>query len=420
MSEQPIRAGARVLVFSSLFPSPAAPGAGLFIRERMFRVAARLPLAVVAPQAWSPFDALVRLARPGFRPPAPVFERMDGIEVHRPRFFSMPGVFKRLDGWLMARGSEPVVRRVAATLGATVIDAHFGYPDGAAAVRLGRRLGLPVVISLRGSKDQRLIGGSREAGLRAALAGAAQLIAVSASLVRDVGGPLGLPPERFMLVGNGVDTRRFAPVDRHEARARLGIAPDAPVLIGVGNRIPLKGFQRVIPIVARLRQRFPGLVYLIVGGAAGEADLGPELARQAHALGVAEAVRLCGAQSPEALCWHYGAADVFVHASEYEGWANVLLEAMACGLPVVCTDVGGNAEVLTDPSLGTLVPWWDEAAFEQALAQALRAPWDRQRIRTHALAHGWEARVEQLVALFERVSNAAGHAISAPPAATPA
>lgn len=420
MSEQPIRAGARVLVFSSLFPSPAAPGAGLFIRERMFRVAARLPLAVVAPQAWSPFDALVRLARPGFRPPAPVFERMDGIEVHRPRFFSMPGVFKRLDGWLMARGSEPVVRRVAATLGATVIDAHFGYPDGAAAVRLGRRLGLPVVISLRGSKDQRLIGGSREAGLRAALAGAAQLIAVSASLVRDVGGPLGLPPERFMLVGNGVDTRRFAPVVRLEARARLGIAPDAPVLIGVGNRIPLKGFQRVIPIVARLRQRFPGLVYLIVGGAAGEADLGPELARQAHALGVAEAVRLCGAQSPEALCWHYGAADVFVHASEYEGWANVLLEAMACGLPVVCTDVGGNAEVLTDPSLGTLVPWWDEAAFEQALAQALRAPWDRQRIRTHALAHGWEARVEQLVALFERVSNAAGHAISAPPAATPA
>lgn len=416
MSERPIRAGARVLVYSSLFPSPVAPGAGLFIRERMFRVASHLPLAVVAPQAWSPFDALVRRVRPGFRLPAPVFERMDGIDVHRPRFLSMPGVLKRLDGWLMARGSEAVVRRVAAALGATVIDAHFGYPDGAAAVRLGRRLGLPVVISLRGSKDQRLLGSSREAGLRAALAGAAQLIAVSGSLVRDVGAPLGQPPERFALIGNGVDTRRFAPVDRREARARLGIAPDAPVLIGVGNRIPLKGFQRVIPIVARLRERFPGLVYLIVGGGAGEGDLGPELARQAAALGLADAVRLCGRQPPDALRWHYGAADVFVHASAYEGWANVLLEAMACGLPVVCTDVGGNAEVLADPALGTLVAWWDERAFEDALARALCTPWDRQRIRAHALAHGWDARVEQLVALFERVS--ATTASRAPAAAT--
>ena len=398
--------GARVLVYSSLFPSPVAPGAGLFIRERMFRVAARLPLAVVAPQAWSPFDALIRLARPGFRAPAPRYERIDGIEVHRPRFLSVPGLFKRFDGWLMARGSEACVRRVVAALGATVIDAHFGYPDGAAAVRLGRRLGLPVVVSLRGSKDRSLLGGSREAGLRAALAGAAQLIAVSRSLIRDVGEPLGQPASRFELVGNGVDTARFAPVDRAQARARLGIPTDAPVIIGVGNRIPLKGFQRVIPIVARLRRRHPGLVYLIVGGGSDQGDLGPELQRQAAALGVADAVRLCGRQAPEDLCWHYGAADVFALATEYEGWANVLLEAMSCVLPVVCTDVAGNAEVVTDASLGTLVPWWDEAAFESALAGALVTRWNRERIRAHALASGWDARVEQLVALFARVSAA--------------
>ncbi len=408
MSRVPASAAARVLVFSSLFPSAASPGAGLFIRERMFRVAARLPLVVVAPQAWSPFDGLVRLVRPAFRPPAPVFERMAGIEVHRPRFLSIPGILKRLDGWLMARGSAATVRRVAAALDATVIDAHFGYPDGAAAVRLGRALGLPVVITLRGSKDRNLLGGSREAGLREALAGAAQLVAVSGSLVRDVGQPLGQAAARFALIGNGVDTDRFAPVDRVQARARLGIAPDAPVIIGVGNRIPLKGFQRVIPIVARLRQRFPGLVYLIVGGGAGQADLGPDLARQAAALGLGDAVRLCGPQSPDALRWHYGAADVLAHASEYEGWANVLLEAMACGLPVVCTDVGGNAEVLADPALGTLVAWWDEGAFEAALARALAHSWDRQHIRAHALANGWDARVDQLVALFERVSAATG------------
>ena len=110
-------AGARVLVYSSLFPSEAAPNAGLFIRERMFRVAAHLPLAVVAPQPWSPFDALIRRFRPGFRPPAKPFERMAGIDVHRPRFLSLPGLLKSLDGWLMARGTEATVRRVARTLG---------------------------------------------------------------------------------------------------------------------------------------------------------------------------------------------------------------------------------------------------------------------------------------------------------------
>lgn len=147
-----------MLVYSSLFPNAAMPTGGVFIRERMFRVARQLPLAVVAPQAWSPFDWLIRLARPGFRPPAIRFEVVDGIEVDRPRFLSVPGTPKSMDGWLMARCTQNTVRQVANQLNATVIDAHFGYPDGFAATFIGRRLGLPVVISLRGSKDQRLIG----------------------------------------------------------------------------------------------------------------------------------------------------------------------------------------------------------------------------------------------------------------------
>ena len=404
MSRADSPAPARVLVYSSLFPSPVAPGAGSFIRERMFRVAAHLPLAVVAPQAWSPFDALIRRWRPGFRAPAPRFERMDGIEVHRPRFFSLPGLLKRADGWLMARCTEATVRRVAGSLRATVIDAHFGYPDGFAAVRIGRRLGLPVVLSLRGSKDQRLLGTACEPALREALAGAAQLVAVSDSLVRDVGVALGQPPGRFEVVGNGVDLARFSPVPRAEARARLGIAPDAPVIISVGNRVPVKGFQRLLPVVARLRARFPGLVCLIVGGGADQGDLGPALAAQAAALGVADAVRLCGRQPPEALRWHYGAADVFALATAYEGWANVFLEAMACGLPVISTAVGGNAEVVSSPQLGRLVPFWDEAAFEAALADALSSPPPREPILAHAAAHGWDARVAQLVRLFTRLS----------------
>jgi len=391
----------RIIVYSSLFPSAASPNAGTFIRERMFRVARRLPLVVVAPQAWSPFDWAIRVFRKGFRPQGAAHEVMDGIEVFRPRFLSVPGVLKRLDGWLMGRCTLACVRRVQERFDGTLIDAHFGYPDGYAATWIGRRLGLPVTITLRGSKDQRLLGSDCEPALREALASADRLLSVTASLVEDVGGPLGQPRERFTLVGNGVDLARFGPADRGEARRRLDIPEDATVLIGVGNLIDLKGFHRVIPLLPGLRKRFPKLLYLIVGGATGQGDNSDRLRALAREHGVQDIVRLCGRQPQDELRWYYSAADVFALATAYEGWANVFLEAMSCGLPVITTRVGGNPEVVASPGVGTLVDFWDAQAFGQALSDALDRRWDREAIRAYARANDWERRVDQLVRLFE-------------------
>lgn len=398
----------RLIVYSSLFPSEAAPTAGIFIRERMFRVARHMPIVVVAPQAWSPLDALVRMFRRDFRPRAPLRETMDGIEVHRPRWLSLPGIGKRFDGWLMALGTERCVRRIHRDFRATVIDAHFLFPDGWAATRIARRLGLPSVVTIRGSKDEWLIGTSRERGLREAMARATKLFAVSQALARNVAHALGVEREKIEVIGNGVDTERFAPVDRAQARRRLGLAPDAPVLIGVGNLVPSKGFQRVIKLLPRLREQHPDLVYLIVGGG----ELRAALEAQARDCGVADAVRFCGRQQQEDLRWFYGAADAFVLATEFEGWANVFLEAMACGLPVVTTRVGGNAEVIAEPVSGTLVDWWDEAAFAEAVHRALTRKWDRDAIVAYARSNGWDARVERLVAQFAQLTRAAASGAS--------
>lgn len=408
----------RLIVYSSLFPSDAAPTAGTFIRERMFRVARRVPVVVIAPQAWSPFDPLIRRFRPGFRPMAARRERMDGIDVHRPRWLSLPGIGKRFDGWLMALCTEACVRRVHRDFRATVIDAHFLYPDGWAATRIAQRLGLPATITIRGSKDEWLIGTPREAGLRQAMARATKLFAVSQALARNVAHALGVAPSRVEVIGNGVDVERFAPVDRTEARRRLGLAPDAPVLIGVGNLIPGKGFQRVIALLPRLRERHPGLVYLIVGGG----DLRAALEAQARECGVADAVRFCGRQPQDELRWFYGAADVFVLATEFEGWANVFLEAMARGLSVVTTRVGSNAEVVSEPATGALVDWWDGDAFAEAIDRALVRDWDRRGIIAYARSNAWDERVERLVAEFSRLTASdetsmlamTGNEISAP------
>ncbi len=394
----------RLIVYSSLFPSAAAPTAGTFIRERMFRVAKRVPIVVVAPQAWSPFDALIRRFRPDFRPMAASHEQVDGIDVYRPRWLSLPGVGKRFDGWLMALCTEACVRRVHRRFRATAIDAHFLYPDGWAATRIAQRLRLPATITIRGSKDEWLIGTSREKGLREAMARATKLFAVSQALARNVAHALGVAPAKVEVIGNGVDADRFAPVDRAEARRRLGLAADAPVLIGVGNLIPSKGFQRVIALLPRLRERHPGLVYLIVGGGATQGDMRASLEAQARECGVADAVRFCGRQLPDELRWFYGAADVFVLATEFEGWANVFLEAMACGLPVVSTRVGGNAEVVMEPDTGELVDWWDADAFAEAVERSLVRNWDRAAILAYARSQAWDERVDRLVAEFVRLT----------------
>ena len=107
----------RLVVFSTLFPSSAQPTAGVFIRERMFRVGRELPIVVVAPRPWFPLQGLIRLIRPGFRPSTPRHERQQGVDVYQPRFLSIPGLAKSLDGMLMALSLYWPMRRLRARPG---------------------------------------------------------------------------------------------------------------------------------------------------------------------------------------------------------------------------------------------------------------------------------------------------------------
>jgi glycosyltransferase involved in cell wall biosynthesis len=390
-----------LVVFSALFPSAARPGAGLFIRERMFRVARHRPLAVVSPQPWFPGQGLIRLLRPGYRPQAPALEIQQGIRVHHPRYLAVPGVLRRFDGWSMALSSYFLLRRLKAQ-GARLIDAHFACPDGEAATRLGRWLGLPVTITLRGTE----VPHSRNPALRPRLArtlkAAARVFSVSDSL-RRLATELGADPAKMEVVGNGVDTNRFHPVDRTAARQKFKLPMDAKVLISVGALVERKGMHRVIDCLPSLIERHPNLHYLIVGGASPEGNNRPELEAQVAHLGLADRVHFAGALPPEELKWALSASDIFVLATRNEGWANVFLEAMACGLPVVTTDVGGNAEVVCRPELGTIVPFGDESALTRALDEALRHEWDRAAILAYATANQWEKRVAQLLRAFDDV-----------------
>ncbi|BCB26590.1 glycosyl transferase family 1 [Sulfurimicrobium lacus] len=394
----------RIVVFTTLFPNAAQPGAGVFIRERMFRVARVLPLMVVAPVPWFPFQGLIRLFRPHFRPAPSYREIQDGIEVLHPRFFSIPGIFKSLDGLFLALSTFALMRKLQREQRCEIIDSHFAYPDGYAASLLGRWLALPFTVTLRGTESRLAKQPAFRKRMTLAMQSAARVFSVSDSL-RQLALALGIPEARTQVVGNGVDTTKFHAVDKIAARIELGLPPDAPVLISVGGLVERKGFHRVIACLPALLENHPELHYLIVGGPSPEGDMGAQLRAQVAESGLEKRVTFTGPMESEALKNLLSAADVFVLATRNEGWANVFLEAMACGLPVITTDVGGNAEVVCKPELGAIVPFGDQAALKQALSAALERKWERSKIIAYAEENAWDSRIAQLVEAFREIAR---------------
>lgn len=182
--------------------------------------------------------------------------------------------------------------------------------------------------------------------------------------------------DHILRVGNGVDLERFKPENQAVARERLGIPETAKVMVSVGALCERKGFHRVIEVLPRLIQAHDDVHFLVVGGGGPEGDWTQRLKDQAKQLGVTNKVHFLSRRKPDELSDILSAADVFVLSTRNEGWANVFLEAMACDLPVVTTNVGGNAEVVNDSAFGAIVPFDDAKALADAWKDALGKRWD--------------------------------------------
>lgn len=389
----------KILVVTSVFPNCEQPTLGVFVRERMFRVARQCELKVVAPVPWFPF---IGLLKPGYRPLVPFREVQDGIEVLHPRFFNVPGIFKGLDGFFFFLSALATVARVRREFRFDVIDAHFAYPDGMGAVLLGKIFRVPVTITLRGTIRKLSRYFLRRVQIRYALASAARVFTVCDDLKRAAT-DLGISPDHVEVVPNGVDLVKFRRVDSESARRELGLPPGCPVIISVGGLVERKGFHRVIEVLPALRRQFPGLIYVVVGGPSVEGNYEPELRRLVDELGLRDAVNFAGPQHHDRLHLWLSAADLFCLATSNEGWANVFLEAMACGLPVVTTRVGGNVEVIPSEKYGFLVELGSPEELEKALEKALEHDWDRDAIIAYAQENTWDKRVVQLMDAFGKV-----------------
>ena len=392
----------KLLVFSSLFPSQIRPNAGVFIRERMFRVGKHIPIIVVSPVPWFPFQGIIRYWCPNFRPQPSCYEEQDGVQVYYPRFFSIPGLLKSYDGFFMALGSLPRLLKLKKQF--SIIDAHFAYPDGYAATLLGKWLNIPVTITLRGTEVPLAKIKRRKVKILTALNCATQVFSVSDSLKQFVVS-LGANADKIQVIGNGIDVIKFRAIAKSTARAELSISESTKVLVSVGALVDRKGYHRVIELLPALVNQYPDLIYLIVGGDSPEGNIRIKLEQQVKVLNLDKHVRFLGAYASDQLKIPLSAADLFVLATANEGWANVFLEAMACGLPVITTDVGGNKEVIVNSELGTVVAFGNPQDLLTAISNGLDKSWNNPLIIQFAQDNAWDHRVKILVDNFKRITS---------------
>jgi teichuronic acid biosynthesis glycosyltransferase TuaC len=391
----------RLLTFSTLFPNNARPNHGVFVENRLRHLVASgaATSEVIAPVPWFP------ASHPWFGDWAVnarvvAQETRHGLIVRHPRFPVIPKVGMSLAPVLLYRAILPVVRRlIAQGPGFDAIDAHYLYPDGVAAVWLGQQFGLPVVLTARGTDVSLIPQFARPRRLiLQAIAGAAAVIAVSAAL-RQALIDMGAPAAKITVLRNGVDTTLFRPpADRAAARTELGIV--RPTLISVGLLIERKGHHRTIEAMTRL----PGFDLIILGEGPERDRLNALISR----LRLGGRVRLLGARPHAELPLWYGAADASVLSSSREGWANVLLESMACGTPVVASPIWGNPEVVRSSAAGVITRENSADGIAESVRQLFAALPPREATRAYAEPFSWDETTAGQLGLFRRVIEEPG------------
>ncbi|HTW31664.1 MAG TPA: glycosyltransferase [Candidatus Sulfotelmatobacter sp.] len=345
---------------------------------------------VVAPVPWFPFST-PKFGRYAAMARMPASETRSGIQIAHPRYLAVPKLGMSVAPALLFAGALPLVRRWRPSF--DLIDAHYFYPDGVAAILLGRAVNRPVVITARGT-DINLIPryALPRRMIRFAAQKAAGIIAVSQAL-KEALVELGITPAHITVLRNGVDLEMFRPADRDAARGALGV--DGRVLLSVGHLIARKSHDMVISALPRLA----GYSLLIAGD-------GPENSRLralAARLGVADRVRFVGAVPHEKLRNLYVAADAVVLASSREGWPNVLLEAMACGTPVVASPVWGNPEIVSAPEAGMLMRERSASGVAEAVEQLFGHLPSRESTRAFAERFSWDETSAGQIRLFRNV-----------------
>lgn len=373
----------RILVVTSQFPIAGEPNRGRPILQTVRALSRRAEVRVLSPvaryPAWArPRSYLFRAADPAHAVP--------GCDVRYVEYPALPALSRPFNGWLCARTLHAPLREFAPDL----VLSYWLYPDAYGAMRAAQRAGVPLVVGARGS-DLRVRDAISRRLTRPVLHAAQRILVVSEDLGRVAVRDYGADPARIRAIPNGCDAAIFHPQPREAARAALGLDAEAELVVYVGRLVPEKGLRELLDAVATLAPQRPRLQLALIGDGPMRAELEGCLAADPSLR-----VALPGALGPQEVARWMAAADLVTLPSYSEGHPNVLVEALACGRPVVATPVGGIPEVV-DTDCGVLVPARDPAALAAGLADVLDRGWDASAL-ARRFSRDWDAVAEDTLA----------------------
>lgn len=388
----------RILISSGIFPNRILGNRGIYnLKQASALRLAGCEVKIVAPVPYIP--GFIKVRSYAWQAAVPKQDDVGGFRVLYPRYFVTPKVLRSLHGFFLFVSVVFRYRRIVTRFKPDVIYGFFAYPYGFANALMGKLFGVPVVTYCRGS-DIHSIAKNRLQGRLIAwsLRMADHVFSVSGALKEDVVA-LGVDPDHVTVVHNGIEPERFTGGDRKSVRQRLSLPADGALAVCVSRLSAEKGIDVLIDAVAHVRT--PGFLLVVVGD-------GPQrgmLEERARMLGVADRVLFAGDRPHDEVPQWVSAGDLCVLSSRKEGYPNAVVEALACGRPVVATDVGGVREILTSENLGLMVEPENPEAFGAAVDDALGRVWDTQAIETAGKARDWNAVARDVLGKFESILN---------------
>jgi teichuronic acid biosynthesis glycosyltransferase TuaC len=377
----------RILSLCCLYPNALAPGQGLFVQRRLQHLAELTEVRLVSPFAIVQYgDPNGNKIRIGERS-CPVHRQDGRLSVLQPRWFYPPLSGALTAFWLFLR-LAPMLARIRKTFPFEIIDTHFGHPEGIAGALLSSVLHVPFTMTLRGNEPKHSRTRLGRFWMSWALRRASGIFTVSGRL-RQFAIELGAEPGRVRVIPNGIDAAVFFPRDRAGYRTKHGFALDQLLIVSAGALVERKGHHRIIQALAGMSKGTNRPQLAIAGGPGPEGEYEQQIRNLVSSFGLESTVRFMGPLAPETLAELMSAADVFCLASTNEGWPNVVHEALACGAPVVATDVGAIPDLLDGGRYGVIVPCNDQPGLQRGLEEGLRRKWDRQAIAVWGQARGW-------------------------------
>ncbi len=384
----------KIAVVTAHFPSSAQPTHGRPAVETM-----RVLSCIADVRVFYPHAAYPSWLRPRSRS-YPAFDSayaVPGVRVEYCDYPALPLISRPFNGSIAARALLPRVRAFAPD----ILFSYFLYPDGYAALRIGRALSVPVVAMGVGSDVHNIGDRFTLMRTRAVLRQADFLAAISGDL-RHRMVAMGAAAERTRTIVSGCDISVFHPRNRLEARQKLGLDAAAEAVVYIGRMDVKKGLRELVAAAAALHSARPRLRVYLVGEGPDRLLIENAIAAN-HAGEYIHALPECAF---DAVSVWMAAADLVTLPSYMEGCPNVVLEALASGRPVVATNVGGIPEMMNDEH-GQLVQPRDPDALAVALAAALDRSWDAQAISSHG-SRSWDAVAAEVLEIFQSLVSRRG------------